>query len=388
MENSTSSVFRVIPRLNIVGDLNALISGARTAVDSFSPGHWTLMQELEHRACDVVRNQETVPFIDFLCDTAFLKQPYRVNREGVRRTLVRYPTELTRSLTALQRADVLDYRAMDCLAELPWFGRGGGRAFNSAVFRLVSPRRFGIIDWRNLAVITGAPGFTGLLEPPLHFADFSPSELLDRKGTLPFTKRIYERYNDALRQLADNHQKTAAEMDLAIWVYSIQKCPFGYLPRPQTRKDFRISSGDREALRRNHETVAKRIMSDHLDRLKDFGYLRKDLLVSELCAVFALVRDECEVFGRQKRGSLRQKVRQVVRSLDKAIETEDRYRLLSQWDRWANLVDTTSADWKGISLPATMVLDGYLVFEDFEPVRRYFADLYDPESLEPRKSYD
>jgi hypothetical protein len=31
-----------------------------------------------------------------------------------------------------------------------------------------------------------------------------------------------------------------------------------------------------------------------------------------------------------------------------------------------------------------MVLEGFLVFEDFLPIRRYFEEFYDPDSLEPR----
>jgi hypothetical protein len=108
-------------RLGIAGDLAALIREAPAAVDSFSPGHWTLMLDLERRAREVVGTQDVGRFIEFLCDTAFLKQPYRINREDVRRSLTRYPAELARSLDALQRVDALDYQAMDCLAALPWF---------------------------------------------------------------------------------------------------------------------------------------------------------------------------------------------------------------------------------------------------------------------------
>jgi hypothetical protein len=373
-------------KLGITGDLAALMSQTPAAVDSFSPGHWTLMLELERRARDVVGTQDVGLFIDLLCDTAFLKQPYRINREDVCRSLTRYPAELAKSLDALQHVDALDYQAMDCLAGLPWFGRNGGRAFNSAVLRLVCPRSFGIIDWRNLAVMTGAPGFEGLLKPTLVFQEFSARELLEQKGTLTFTKQVYECYNNALRGLAASYERTVAEIDVAVWTYSIQKRPFGFLQHPQVRPHFHISSEDRKALRLDHESVAKRIAQAYLERLKEVGYLRQDILIDELCSLFALIRDECEAFGRQKRGRLREKVKQVVTSLDRAIKTEDRYRLLSHWNRWEKMVDTTSPDWQGISLPADMVLERYLIFEDFEPVRSYLAGLYDPESLKPRHS--
>jgi hypothetical protein len=372
----------------ILGDLDALAEQASSAVDSFSPGHWTLMQDLEHRAAAVIRNQDQEAFVTFLCDTAFLKQPYRINRDDVRRDLNRYPVELGRAWSTLQRIDELDYRSMDTLAALPWFGRNGGRAFNSAVLRLVCPRLFGIVDWRNLAVITGARGFEGLLEPTLSFLEFSPDELLERKGTLKFTQPVYERYNNALRRLAVRYQRRVADLDLAIWVYSIQKRPFRSLQNPQIRTRLRISTEDREALRVEHRTVANRIVQNYLDEIKGLGYLRRDLLIEELCSLFTLIRDECEAFGRWKRGKLREKVAQVVAALDRAIKSEDRYRLLSQWTRWANMVDPASPQWQGINLPADMVMTGYLIFEDFEPVKSYFDTLYNPESLEPRISLD
>lgn len=59
---------------------------------------------------------------------------------------------------------------------------------------------------------------------------------------------------------------------------------------------------------------------------------------------------------------------------------------LSQWpscDRnagcsmgWHGMVDPSSPSWIGISLPTEMVLEGYLVFEDFLPVKEYFESNY------------
>jgi hypothetical protein len=78
----------------------------------------------------------------------------------------------------------------------------------------------------------------------------------------------------------------------------------------------------------------------------------------------------------------------VVAALERAIKTEDRYRLLSQWTRWADLVDPASPNWQGINLPGSMILEGYMIFEDFEPVKNYFDTLYDVDSLEPRARPD
>jgi hypothetical protein len=371
------------------GNLDALASQAPAAVESFSPGHWASMQELERRATDVIRNQNVEAFVNFLCDTAFLKQPYSVNRDDVRKSLNRYPDELVKSLSAIQRIDDLDYGAMDALATLPWFGRNGGRAFNSAVLRLVRPQSFGIIDWRNLAVIMGAPGFEGLLERPLTFSEFSTRELLEQRGMLKFTQPIYEHYNNALREEAARYGKLVADIDLILWAYSIQRRPFPTFQGPQIRSRLRISPTDRQRLRSSHRPVAaKQIVESYLDQLRELGYLRRDLLVEELCSLFSLIRDECETFGRGKRGKMRETVNHVVAALERAIKTEDRYRLLSQWTRWADLVDPASPNWRGINLPGSMILEGYMIFEDFEPVKNYFDTLYDVDSLEPRARPD
>jgi hypothetical protein len=47
--------------------------------------------------------------------------------------------------------------------------------------RIVRPEALGIIDWLNLAVIKGAPGLEGLVDPVLHFNDFTCDEVLESK---------------------------------------------------------------------------------------------------------------------------------------------------------------------------------------------------------------
>lgn len=70
--------------------------------------------------------------------------------------------------------------------------------------------------------------------------------------------------------------------------------------------------------------------------------------------------------------------------LDEAISSESPGRLLGQWDRWQGMVDPASPHWIGIKLPTDMVLEGYLVLEDFIPVKEYLEAYYDPSSLDPR----
>jgi hypothetical protein len=56
-------------------DIDRLLAQAPEAVDSYYPGHWELMRELERRAQQVVANKDLDAFVKFLRDVAFLKQP-------------------------------------------------------------------------------------------------------------------------------------------------------------------------------------------------------------------------------------------------------------------------------------------------------------------------
>jgi hypothetical protein len=119
--------------LTLHGDPEELLREAPLAVDKFFPGHWELMQRLELQARPVVEAATLEDVVDFLGDVAFLKQPYRVNRDEVRADLRRWPDKIAAALGALRTLDRLDYEAMGALARLPGFGLQGGRAFSSAV---------------------------------------------------------------------------------------------------------------------------------------------------------------------------------------------------------------------------------------------------------------
>jgi hypothetical protein len=374
--------------LSIQGDFDSLLANAPKAVDSFYPGHWNFMMRLERQARFVLSTGQIDSAIDFLADVTVLKQPHRVNRQAVCEQLRAVPNEINSAFDALRHVSELDYRAMDALSHVPGFGKCGGRAFNSAVMRLVRPEVFGIIDWRNLAVIMGAPGFEGLINPVLQFNDFTCDRVLESKGHLNLTQEIYENYNDSLRALAHRYKKRAADIDLVLWVYSIQMQPFRTSSVPSANSSFLLSDRDRHVLRTDHHHVACRMVQAYLSGLKDQGLISQQRVVEELRAVFGVVRNECELFGRNKRGKLRDKVKLVVNALDDAIERKNEYRLLAQWSRWCGMVDPASPNWIGIDLPTEMVLEGYLVFEDFIPVKKYFEALYEPETLEPKTFLD
>jgi len=346
------------------------------------------MGDLEREAQGVLEGDNVEKMVDFLVRVAFLKQPYRVDQQLVREKIANHPDRVRSAIRALQRVKELDYRAMDSLAKIPWFGINGGRAFNSAVMRLVRPESFGIIDWRNLAVIMVASGFECLIDPPVRLTDLSPEDVLAQKGHLTLTQVVYEEYNDALRELARRHSKKVSEIDLAIWTYSIRKQPFRIDDASRGTSTFVLKDSDRQMLFRDHKRVADRMVQDYLDGLNDIGYLSRQRVSDALRDIFTLIRNECEHFGRGKRGRLREKVNQVVSALDQAIARPAPDRFQALWKRWHGMVDPSSPTWIGISLPTEMVLEGYMVFEDFLPVKEYFESHYDPENLDPRSPFD
>ena len=77
----------------------------------------------------------------------------------------------------------------------------------------------------------------------------------------------------------------------------------------------------------------------------------------------------------------------IIRSLDDAIGSVNPARLLDHWRRWEGMVNPSSPHWIGISLPTDMILEGYLVLEDFIPVKDYVESYYDA-SFDPRYECD
>jgi hypothetical protein len=251
------------------------------------------------------------------------------------------------------------------------------------VVRLVKPQSFAIIDWRNVAVLANAAGFEGLVKPPVRFNQFANDEILARRGHLPFTGDVYHHYNDTLRALARSNGRTVAEIDLVLWTYSIQKQPFPRLAIPAFSSEFGLTARDRELLRRDHGSVAERRVQAYLTRLKETGALTRDHLIAELSSLFTFIRTECEAFGQDKRGKLKDRINLIVVVLNEAIDSRSPERLLAIWRRWQDMVDPASPNWLGINLPTDMVLEGYMVLEDFIPVKRYIESFYDSVALEP-----
>ena len=379
-----------VENYRLCGDVSALLRDAPHAVESFSPGHWDLMCSLERTAREVVRRRDVEEVATFFSDVAYLKRPHTMIREDVRQAILKYPQEALASCEALTQLRTLDYAAMDVVARVPFFGRRGGRSFNSAVLRLVCPESFGVVDWRNAAVLCDSPGFDGLVTPPMVFLWFSKDDVLVKRGHLPFTRDVYRAYNDALRSLASIYRLRVADVDLVLWTYSIQRQPFVRFSLPAFTMNKGVGEGDRRALRQpqNRHSVVSRCVQEYLTRLAEVGVLSREQILAELCSVFALVRSECDEFGRTRMGRLRDRVLPIVGALDAAIGSRDPERMLGLWQRWQAMVDTSSPNYIGINLPADMILDGYLILEDFIPFKEHIESHYHTSTLEPRYECD
>jgi hypothetical protein len=361
-------------------DIDQLLAQAPEAVDSYFPGHWQLMRELERRARQVVANEDLDAFVKFLRDVAFLKQP-RSDHQWLLSAIQGSREDAAKALGGLRDIDRLDYRAMDLLASVPGFGQRGGRAFNSAVVRLARPESFGIIDWRNLAVLMSASGFEGLMEPPIRLRDLSPDEVLRSRGNLILTQKVYEHYNNALRAIAREHRKSVAEIDIVLWTFSIHKRPFSpFIARQSKVQGYRITPDDRRLLRTaERNSIAAKIVRTYIAGLSEAGDLSSTAAIDELCSVFALVRDECNSYA-QTAPRVRQRARRVIDALRAAIESRSLKRLLSLWGRWNDFVNPASPSWIGIDLPGSMVLGGFMILEDFLEVKQFF-ERYGPSKV-------
>jgi hypothetical protein len=379
----------MIGKITISTNVQELLANAPMAVESFYPGHWDLMHDLERRASDILRTPELGKVISFFVDVAFLKQPYRIDRELLASLLSKRTQEIFGCIQALRNIDQLDYQAMEAIAKLPYFGLRGGRAFNSAVVRLVRPEKFAIIDWRNLAVMANASGFSGLISPPVIFPHLSAEIIVSQKSEILFSQKLYIEYNNVIRDIAIEYGIQPSEVDLILWTFSIQKRPFKSYQSPNSLfgSFFTLSAQDRKELKYNHGQIVNRRVHSYLSALKDIGYLSRPKVVSELHSIFRFIRDECKVFGQNK-GHIRDKIQHIINDLDTAINSSSGVNLLRKWKTWEDMVNPSSPNWRGLNLPTDMVLEGYFIFEDLIPIREYFEQRYNDGSFEPRQDCD
>lgn len=123
------------------------------------------------------------------------------------------------------------------------------------------------------------------------------------------------------------------------------------------------------------------LTNKYLQELKD--NLSPDDVRSELRSVFKHIRDECEAYGRGK-AHIRMNILRIVNALDQGINAKRGEYLLAKWQGWEDMLNPACANYIGINLPGSMILEGYLVFEDLITIREHFSQKFEDGSFEPR----
>ena len=111
--------------------------------------------------------------------------------------------------------------------------------------------------------------------------------------------------------------------------------------------------------------MAKRILDTYVTGLAEPDEICFTALVDELCAVFALIQNEALLYARNKRPLVRERVMRVVNAFELTVKSRNLERLSGLWNYWNDLIDTSSPTYIGIDLPGSMLMEGYMVLEDF-----------------------
>ncbi len=107
---------------------------------------------------------------------------------------------------------------------LKGFGQGQGQTrMASAILRFLWPGAYGVVDWRNWMVLSNFR-HKFLEHPPLCKLGGSLKEYRE----CVINKKQYVEYNEKLREIRDEvaFTKLVADIDLALWAYSIGIFPF------------------------------------------------------------------------------------------------------------------------------------------------------------------
>jgi hypothetical protein len=110
----------------------------------------------------------------------------------------------------------------------------------------------------------------------------------------------------------------------------------------------------------------------YVARLNDLERPSGERVRTELCSIFEYMRDEALAYGRGK-PHIQTNIAKIVNALNAGINAKRKEHLLDTWRNWEAMVNPTSPAYVGINLPASMIIEGYLVFEDLIPIRKYFG---------------
>ena len=376
-------------------DPKSILARAPRIVNSFSDGHWALMGELENEAKSIlsreISNDEIPRIKTFLKKVVYLKRPHNSFPELSRR-LDESEEEILKAFNSIRKVSSLDYNVFDSIAKIPYFGLTGRRSFASAIMRLASPNAFGIIDWRNLAVLGGCKRFDGLTNPPVTFNNISCKEIMDNRGCIFYDDTLYIEYNNLLRKLAEESGLNCSEIDLVIWVYSLEKeMPIGALPKTTLFESIFVTGIEQNRSNMiskpdSRRSIIDSVISKYLSRMMDDGYQTDDALRAELSAIFNFIAKECEIFSQHKaktRGQ-RSNLKDIYDSLRIMARSNQGEKILVKWHNWEDKLSPGSQSYSHLNLPTNMILTGYLVLEDIVDVRKWIESKYDDGSLEPK----
>lgn len=124
-------------------------------------------------------------------------------------------------------------------------------------------------------------------------------------------------------------------------------------------------------------------VNGYLDALNTNGRISRDRVREELTSIFIFIRTECEKYGRNK-ARIAFQIHRIVSALNAAINCDEGGFLLLKWRDWEDMLDPSSEKYIGINLPGSMILEGYVVFEDLIPIREYFEKKYIDGTFAPK----
>lgn len=206
-------------------------------IDTFNQGHWQLTQSLTDFGRDIVSGGRSPSnCFAFLLLVGVWKNPHGKMLEDTISHIMMNPLEEVHQQfeNALKiHKDFIQNTAnpkrehdqiiIDTIGSLRGFGttEQGSRKMVSAVLRFLDPQKYGTVDWRNWCLLsnTGSDLFTSpLLE--------GQGSDVERTKDLSIDTGHYLQYLGQIRRLARECRMTPAEVDMALFAYSIQVWPF------------------------------------------------------------------------------------------------------------------------------------------------------------------
>ncbi len=216
---------------------------APSKLDSYSPGHWKLTQRLEELGAKILRREvdDEVSLRLFLIDVAVWKEPFeQQSKEMTTNVLSNTYSEIVSTFEKVWKAleKRQDFEAINAIGSLSGFGRrDGSRKIASAVLRFLDPSKYGVVDYRNWAILSNTENsyFDEPLLEPL-------ARTMEDSRKLPISTADYLKYLHVIRNLAERTNFSPSQIDLALFAYSDEIKPLSQTkPSSQTKQSKTIA---------------------------------------------------------------------------------------------------------------------------------------------------